>query len=330
MTAWHARDLEGDLRALDAGIRALNDAVASVARIRREAAVRRLRAAAGGTVGRLPAWLLTEAPSIVQANPAFWLVGRPSEADLERLVPFALRLGTVHGVDGSTLPYFAPFLGKSHVILHASQGAREEDLLHAALLRVVTTFPPGRVRYVVLDARGTGAGLGDFAPLTANGEIFTRDEASQAVDRVREAMRRNAKALGRNEAQPAYNASSKRPLPYQVFVIRGVDALLEGLRSPSELNHFFSEAPRLGCAILASTAGGVRVPESAHYHVDSQLWLLHHQRSPWPLLGTGAFGRDLRVRLDEPIPGDATRGIVHQLSAFNCWRDPHSQERRRR
>lgn len=314
------------LRALELGIRCLRDLPAQAIEFRRGRAFERLNAAVGISVQRLPAWLLSEAPSIAD-NPAFQLLSRPSALELEALMPFGLRLGSICGSSGGTLPFIVPFLGKKHVVLRAPQGASEEAAFLAALLRVVTTLPPGRVRYLILDAKGSGSGLGGFAPLTASGSIFARADAGKAVAVMGEVLRRNARVFGSDGTPLRSNARGARLPHYWVFAVRGIDRLTSDPALAQELSELTQEAPSLGCAVLASATSNVRIKNSMRFHVDNDGWFAHHPQAPVSLLGDGTFSRDLQVRLDLPLQQDACEALLRSISALNCWSDSTAPQR---
>jgi hypothetical protein len=133
--------------------------------------------------------------------------------------------------DGFTLPALAPFPGRANLLVEAPVEGRAAavSVLQAAMLRLLTSLPPGQVRFTIIDPLGIGRNFGafmhlaDFDEALVTNQVWT--EPRQIEERLADLsahMERVTQKYLRNEYATIeeYNAvAGEVAEPYRVLVV---------------------------------------------------------------------------------------------------------------
>ena len=247
-------------------------------------------------------------------------------ADLPQGLPTDPRL--MEGIP-DTFTFFAAraFPETANLLVEANGKAGAEAASHAlqaAMLRLLTSLPPGQVRFTILDPNGIGRGFGafmhlaDFDEALVNQQVWT--EPRQVEDRLAELsthMEKVAQRYLRNEyaSIEEYNAVAEEVAePYRVVVVSGFPSGFDE-KSAARLANIAASGPPCGVLTLISLDGDRPLPdgfplESLRKHASVLTW--KEDRLVWD-------DPDLCVyplALDSPPPAElATKLITHTGAA---------------
>jgi hypothetical protein len=189
----------------------------------------------------------------------------PADERLEDLLPPDL-----------ALPALTPCPAGASVVLRArGEGrARAVSAIQGVMFRLLTTVPPGKVRFTILDPLGLGenfAGfmhLADHEPALVGGRIWT--EPAQVDQRVAELTARVETVIqkylrDRFASLADYNASAAEVAePYHVLVVANFPACFSG-ESARRLARLSASGPRCGVHVLVSTDEDLPTPHGFDY-----------------------------------------------------------------
>lgn len=170
------------------------------------------------------------------------------------------------------LPALIPFPEEASLLLRASGAegrAAAVDLLQVAMLRLLTTLPPGKVRFTILDPVGLGENfsafmhLADYDELMVTSRIWT--EATHIEQRLTDLtghMETVFQTYLRNEFKTIeeYNEyAGEVAEPYHILVIAGFPANVNE-QAARRLTSIVSSGPRCGVYTLMSLDPQLSMP----------------------------------------------------------------------
>ncbi|MEI6180701.1 MAG: FtsK/SpoIIIE domain-containing protein [Chloroflexales bacterium] len=190
--------------------------------------------------------------------------------ELAAPIPATVRLGHVVPLDAPTLelPALAPLIGHGHLFFLGQDPAATRQLLQVALLRLLVSFPPGRLRLILVDPVTTGRTLAAFfqlPPLLRGSEVIINPEAlEQQLCELEDQITDLSQTRRSNPAPTlkAYYASSDPlPSPYRILALADLPAGLDE-RSTARLMTIARNGPRVGIYIVASLNPTVKTPRN--------------------------------------------------------------------
>ncbi|MBC8288956.1 MAG: hypothetical protein H8E37_01445, partial [Planctomycetes bacterium] len=170
------------------------------------------------------------------------------------------------------LPALVPFPEEASLLIRASGAegrAAAVDLLQVAMLRLLTTLPPGKVRFTILDPVGLGENfsafmhLADYDELMVTSRIWT--EATHIEQRLTDLtghMETVFQTYLRNEFKTIeeYNEyAGEVAEPYHILVIAGFPANINE-QAARRLTSIVSSGPRCGIYTLMSLDPQLSMP----------------------------------------------------------------------
>jgi S-DNA-T family DNA segregation ATPase FtsK/SpoIIIE len=189
---------------------------------------------------------------------------------LPRESPFSLPLP-----DSFRLPALLTYPQHASLLIEAARGGREEALrtLQMVMVRLLTTVPPGRVQFTIVDPVGLGqnfAGfmhLNDYDDALVGARIWTDAEPiEQRLGDLTEHMETVIQKYLRNEYETIdeYNAQAgELAEPYRYLVIADFPVRFEG-ESYRRLNSIAASGARCGVFILMMRDTRVALPAGTH------------------------------------------------------------------
>ena len=170
------------------------------------------------------------------------------------------------------LPAVLPFpTNKSMLIEAAGADARRAavDLLQVAMLRLLTTLPPGEIRFTIIDPIGLGENfsafmhLADYDELMVTNRIWTETtHIEQRLTDLTAHMETVFQTYLRNEFKTIeeYNEfAGEVAEPYHILVLAGFPANFSE-QAARRLTSILSSGPRCGVYTLMSYDGNVMMP----------------------------------------------------------------------
>lgn len=200
-----------------------------------------------------------------------------------RLGDFSLRLDDIeyglpedeHLVPDETefvVPAMLPFPDRTSLIVKATGGDGREaavDLLRVSMLRLLTTLPPGKVRFTIIDPIGLGENfsafmhLADYDELLVTSRIWTEPaHIEQRLTDLTEHMETVFQTYLRNEFKTIeeYNDfAGEVAEPYHILVIAGFPSGFSE-QAGRRLTSIMTSGPRCGVYTLMSVDPQVSVP----------------------------------------------------------------------
>lgn len=171
-----------------------------------------------------------------------------------------------------TLPAVLPFPTNRSMLIQASGGeerAAAVDLLQVAMLRLLTTLPPGKVRFTIIDPIGLGENfsafmhLADYDELMVTNRIWTEaTHIEQRLTDLTEHMETVFQTYLRNEFKTIeeYNDfAGEVAEPYHVLVVAGFPMSFSE-QAARRLTSILSSGPRCGVYTLMSFDGKLVMP----------------------------------------------------------------------
>jgi DNA segregation ATPase FtsK/SpoIIIE, S-DNA-T family len=162
-----------------------------------------------------------------------------------------------------TVPGYLPFPDHSAVLLKARDAGRKDSiaLLQAAMLRMLTALPPGKVRFTIIDPVGLGENfaafmhLADTDPLLVSDRIWTEpSQIETKLSDLTEHMENVIQKYLRNQYKSIeeYNrAAGEVAEPYRVLVVANFPANFT-VEAANRLVSIMSSGPACGvCSLVA-------------------------------------------------------------------------------
>jgi len=229
--------------------------------------------------------------------------GLPAAEQLEQ-APAAVRL-----------PVVLSYPQRPSLVLEAEGASRDAAalVLQNTMLRLLTTFPPGKVRFTIIDPVGLGQNfsafmhLADFDPRLVTSRIWTESaHINQRLADLTEHMENVIQKYLRNEFSSIqdYNADAGEVAePYQILVVANFPANFSD-EAARRLAAIAASGARCGVFTLISTDQKLALPRNfdladLERHSVTLVWDAAEQRFAW----RDADLRGLRLVLDSP-PGD--------------------------
>jgi S-DNA-T family DNA segregation ATPase FtsK/SpoIIIE len=205
------------------------------------------------------------------------------------------------------LPAVLQFPNDTAVLIEHDAAGRESSLrfVQALLLRLLTTVPPGRVQFTLIDPVGLGQSfsammhLADFDELLINNRIWTdTTQIREQLKKVAEQMENVFQTYLRSEFQTIeeYNAAAGEVAePYHFVVVAGFPAGFTE-ESAGYLTSILSSGPRCGVYPILMQLVGQPLPRSfdaddlVHHTqqfraVDGRVFPVHDQQAITPVTG---------------------------------------------
>jgi hypothetical protein len=230
------------------------------------------------------------------------------------------------------LPALLPFPGTPSLLLKAAGAGRDQaiEILQVAMLRVLTQFPPGDVRFTVVDPVGLGENfaafmhLADYDELLITHRIWTESaHIDEQLAKLTEHMENVFQKYLRNEFESIeeYNERAGEVAePYRILVVANFPAGFSE-RAAQRLVSIAASGPRCGVHTLIS--------------IDSRLPLLHGfdvsrleegamvLESPAEEAGgegfvSGAFGKEpLPLIIDRPPAAPLLASLIRKIGELS-------------
>ncbi|WP_240907348.1 FtsK/SpoIIIE domain-containing protein [Paludisphaera rhizosphaerae] len=271
-----------------------------------------------------------------------WNDSTADEADLPSAIPPALRFGTVN-VDLASLPgglpadpdlmeglpnqlripALRPFPSAANLLIEtpAEGRAAASTAIQAAMLRLLTTVPPGMVRFTIVDPIGLGRGFGafmhlaDFDEALVNNQVWT--DARQIEERLADLethMEHVTQKFLRNEyaSIEEYNAvAGEVAEPYRVLVVVDYPTKFDE-KAAARLASIVAGGPPCGVLTLVAVDEGREIPASCRLadlrpYCTRLTW--NDGALAWddPELGSYPFTPD------SPPTGDAATRLIQRI-----------------
>lgn len=187
------------------------------------------------------------------------------------------------------LPTLLPFPDKTSLVIRAGGGDGREaavDLLQVVMLRLLTTLPPGKIRFTIIDPIGLGENfsafmhLADYDELLVTSRIWTEaSHIEQRLTDLTEHMETVFQTYLRNEFKTIeeYNDfAGEVAEPYHILVVAGFPSNFSE-QSARRLMSIMSSGPRCGVYTLMSVDPQITMPpnfrlEDAEHEATCLTW----------------------------------------------------------
>ena len=187
------------------------------------------------------------------------------------------------------LPTLLPFPDKTSLVIRAGGGDGREaavDLLQVVMLRLLTTLPPGKIRFTIIDPIGLGENfsafmhLADYDELLVTSRIWTEaSHIEQRLTDLTEHMETVFQTYLRNEFKTIeeYNDfAGEVAEPYHILVVAGFPSNFSE-QSARRLTSIMSSGPRCGVYTLLSVDPQITMPpnfrlEDAEHEATCLTW----------------------------------------------------------
>ncbi len=257
--------------------------------------------------------VITQAPEV---TPPIWCSS--SALTFPSLVPNAIRLGrlavdpaalpgdlTSRGLAPFDLPLLLDLYSKGSLLALAPAEARAHSirLLQAAMLRILTDFPPGKARFTLIDPVGLGQSfasfmhLADHDPALVSDRIWTDPKhVEQKLTDLTEHMENVIQKYLRNEyasIQDYNERAGELAEPFRFLVLADFPANVNE-QAAKRLASIITSGPRCGVFTLIAADSKQKLPTSIpiadierHSNVytwkDNAFTIKDDDFAPWPL-----------------------------------------------
>lgn len=188
-----------------------------------------------------------------------------------------------------SLPTLLPFPDKTSLVIRARGGdgrVAAVDLLQVVMLRLLTTLPPGKIRFTIIDPIGLGENfsafmhLADYDELLVTSRIWTEaSHIEQRLTDLTEHMETVFQTYLRNEFKTIeeYNDfAGEVAEPYHILVVAGFPSNFSE-QSARRLTSIMSSGPRCGVYSLLSVDPQITMPpnfrlEDAEHEATCLTW----------------------------------------------------------
>ncbi len=221
------------------------------------------------------------------------------------------------------LPLLLPLPRRSMFVLRSADAGRGKavEALQAAMLRLLTSMPPAKIRFTILDPIGLGENfsafmhLADYEELLVSSRIWTdADHVEQRLADLTQHMENVIQVYLRNEFPSIleYNAfAGEMAEPYRVLVIANFPANFSET-SIQRLKSIAASGARCGVFVLMSIDATVPAPNNIKItDIDSDAFMLRWDKGQFvwkhPEFGPAA------VAIDPPPPPERFTEIVRAV-----------------
>jgi DNA segregation ATPase FtsK/SpoIIIE-like protein len=223
------------------------------------------------------------------------------------------------------LPAVLAFPNQASLLIHTDQAGRAEALrtLQMVMARLLTSLPPGRVRFTILDPVGLGqnfAGfmhLADYDDQLVGGRIWTsQDQIDQRLTNLAEHMETVIQKYLRNEFSTIddYNAQAgELAEPYRFLVIADLPTNFSA-ESFKRLNSIASSGARCGVYTLISRDVRGAIPTGSHLD-ELKAHSVNLVRRDDRFIWDDDVFRQLPLTLDQPPTEEQLTKILHKVGA---------------
>ena len=240
--------------------------------------------------------------------------GLPADARLREGIPESL-----------SLPALMPFPGRANLLIETPPEGRGAaiGLLQAAMLRVLTSLPPGQVRFTIVDPLGIGRNFGafmhlaDFDEALVTGQVWT--EPRQIEERLADLsahMEKVTQKYLRNEYATIeeYNAvAGEVAEPYRVLVVADFPSRFDE-KAAARLADVAANGAACGVLILVAVDRDRPMPPGftlADLRPYSTCLAWDGRRLAWSDPDLGRFP----LFTDAPPLGESTTRLIHRTGA---------------
>ena len=222
-------------------------------------------------------------------------------------------------------PALLTFPDRGSLLIRTQGKARDQavEIMQAAMLRLATTIPPGKVRFTVIDPIGLGQNfaafmhLGDYDEQLIGARIWTEpQQIEQRLADLTEQMEVVIQKYLRNEFETieAYNeAAGEVAEPFRYLVVANYPANFSEAACRRLLS-IVSSGARCGVHALISVDTKQPMPQGfkisdLEQHCVNFAWQSEEEKFAWK---DADFGR-LPLTLDRAPPGDVFSNIVRRV-----------------
>ncbi|MGH7194006.1 MAG: FtsK/SpoIIIE domain-containing protein, partial [Candidatus Saccharimonadales bacterium] len=238
--------------------------------------------------------------------------------------------GAIAGDEGLRLPVIEQpalltFPERGSLLIRAQGKSRDQavEIMQAAMLRLATTIPPGKVRFTVIDPVGLGQNfaafmhLGDYDEQLIGARIWTEpQQIEQRLADLTEQMEVVIQKYLRNEFETieAYNeAAGEVAEPFRYLVVANYPTNFSD-SACRRLISIVSSGARCGVHALISVDTKHPMPQGfkisdLEQHCVNFAWQSEEEKFAWK---DPDFGR-LPLVLDKAPPGDVFSNIVRRV-----------------
>jgi len=224
-----------------------------------------------------------------------------------------------------SLPAMLAFPAQASLLIHTDHAGRADALraLQMMMSRLLTSLPPGRVRFTIIDPVGLGqnfAGfmhLADYDDALVASRIWTsQEQIEQRLANLTDHMETVIQKYLRNEFETIddYNAQAgELAEPYRFLIIADLPVSFTS-DSFRRLNSIATSGAR--CGVYTLIVRDTRAPLPAGVHLDelkahSVNLIRQNDRFVWD----DPIFRSLPLELDVPPPEDELTEILHKVGA---------------
>jgi len=226
-------------------------------------------------------------------------------------VPRFARIGRLEArgqYDSLQMPALIPLVGYGHLILKAAGAAKDEaiEALQALMFRLLATFPPGKLKFILIDPVGLGANVAGFLNLPE--EVIGKkawNEPEEIEKRLRDLTIHMETVIqkylrNRFETMEDYNAQAGEVAePYRFLVIVNFPVNFTD-RAARRLMSIAANGPRTGVHVLLTWDAEAKLPYGVNPAdlMRTATVIAYDGRFVWQDVDF----RDCRLTLDSPPP----------------------------
>ncbi|MBX6311570.1 MAG: AAA family ATPase [Isosphaeraceae bacterium] len=240
--------------------------------------------------------------------------GLPRDERLRRAIPTSF-----------TFPALLTFPDHGNLLIETTGEGRPAavQVLQALMMRLLTSLPPGKVRFTIIDPVGLGRNFGafmhlaDFDEALVNHRIWTEpQQIEQRLADLSEHMEKVLQKYLRNEYETIeeYNAKAGEVAePFRVLVVADFPANFEE-RSARRLANILASGIRCGVLALVAVDRDRELPESIKLpelraHAANLIW--NSSRLVWQDPDFGVYP----LRLDAMPPAEVTTRVLQEVGS---------------
>lgn len=249
---------------------------------------------------------------VMNVNMAAMAGGAPADASLR-----------AEAVESFDLPALLDFLGTGSLLIQAGPEQRADSVaaLQAVMLRLLTTFPPGKLKFTIIDPVGLGQSFAGFMHLADHDESLVSDKIwtdprhiEQKLTDITEHMEAVIQKYLRNEFATIHDYNEKAgevAEPFRFLVVADFPANFTETAA-RRLASIVASGPRCGVYTLIATDARQRPPawvpmpeiERASVNIvgkDGKLSWKDADFAPWPLVTERPPSEDVVTRIAHAV-----------------------------